>query len=135
MSSLTSTRFETFFSGSEIVVCGQLSDNVTGKDLHYTVTGKSPNAVKKFLPQNEPVVVGDHGIENKPGLLERTWAYLRIRQILEGGHCMCGKKQEAIQMALKVFVFVLVLMGWSFLPNALRPFKIYCAPPNLGIRT
>ena len=24
-------------------------------------------------------------------------------------------------------------MGWSLLPNALRPFKIYCAPPNLGI--
>ena len=26
-------------------------------------------------------------------------------------------------------------MGWSLLPNALRPSKIYCAPPNLGIRT
>ena len=24
-------------------------------------------------------------------------------------------------------------MVWSLLPNALRPFKIYCAPPNLGI--
>ena len=24
-------------------------------------------------------------------------------------------------------------MGWSLLPNALRPFKIYCAPLNLGI--
>ena len=23
--------------------------------------------------------------------------------------------------------------GWSLLPNALRPFKIYCSPPNLGI--
>ena len=29
--------------------------------------------------------------------------------------------------------FVFVLKGWSLLPNALRPFKIYCAPPNLGI--
>ena len=27
-----------------------------------------------------------------------------------------------------------VLKGWSLLPNALRPFQIYCAPPNLGIR-
>ena len=26
-------------------------------------------------------------------------------------------------------------MEWSLLPNALRPFKIYCAPSNLGIRT
>ena len=30
-------------------------------------------------------------------------------------------------------VFLFVLMGWSLLPNALRPFQIYCAPPNLGI--
>ena len=26
-------------------------------------------------------------------------------------------------------------MGWSLLPKGLRNFKIYCAPPNLGIRT
>ena len=32
-----------------------------------------------------------------------------------------------------LFVFVFVLMGWSLLPNSLRPFQIYCAPPNLGI--
>ena len=30
-------------------------------------------------------------------------------------------------------LFVFVLMEWSLLPNALWPFKIYCAPPNLGI--
>ena len=30
-------------------------------------------------------------------------------------------------------VFVFVLMGWSLLPNALQPFKIYCAPLNLSI--
>ena len=29
----------------------------------------------------------------------------------------------------------IVLKGWSLLPNALRPFQIYCAHPNLGIRT
>ena len=32
-------------------------------------------------------------------------------------------------------VFVFVLMGWSLMPNALQPFKIYCAPLNLDIRT
>ena len=36
---------------------------------------------------------------------------------------------------LVYLVFVFVLMGWSLLPNALRPFEIYCGPPNLGIRT
>ena len=32
-----------------------------------------------------------------------------------------------------LFVFVFVLKGWSLLPNALQPFKIYCDSPNLGI--
>ena len=32
-----------------------------------------------------------------------------------------------------LFILIFVLMGWSLLPNALRPFKIYCAPPTLGI--
>ena len=36
---------------------------------------------------------------------------------------------------LHFFIFVFVFMGWSLLPNALRPFKIYCAPPNLDIWT
>ena len=31
-----------------------------------------------------------------------------------------------------VFVFLFILMGWSLQPNALRPFQIYCAPPNLS---
>ena len=30
-------------------------------------------------------------------------------------------------------LYSIVLMGWSLLPNALRPFQIYCAPPNLGV--
>ena len=32
-----------------------------------------------------------------------------------------------------LLLLVFVLMGWSLLPNALLPFKIYCDPPNLGI--
>ena len=32
-------------------------------------------------------------------------------------------------------IFIFDLMGCSLLPNALRPFKNYCASPNLGIRT
>ena len=29
------------------------------------------------------------------------------------------------------FIFVFVLMGWSLLPNVLRPFKIYCTLPTI----
>ena len=34
-----------------------------------------------------------------------------------------------------ILLYCIVLKGWSLLPNALRPFQIYRAPPNLGIRT
>ena len=33
-----------------------------------------------------------------------------------------------------IVLYCIVLKGWSLLPNALRPFQIYCAPPNLDIR-
>ena len=32
-------------------------------------------------------------------------------------------------------LYCIVLKGWSLLPNALQPFQIYWAPPNLDIRT
>ena len=35
--------------------------------------------------------------------------------------------------SFNVLVFIFVLMEWSLLPNALRHFQIYCAPPNLRI--
>ena len=34
-----------------------------------------------------------------------------------------------------IYISVFVLTRWSLLPNALQPFKIYCALTNLGIRT
>ena len=41
-------------------------------------------------------------------------------------------KHQSIVLGI-LYIFIYVLMGWSLLPNALRPFKIYCDPPNLGI--
>ena len=38
---------------------------------------------------------------------------------------------EENQINDKLFYFV--LNGWSLLPYALRPFQMYCAPPNLDI--
>ena len=40
-----------------------------------------------------------------------------------------------IQKGKLYLVFLFVLMVWSLLPNALRPFQIYFDPTNLGIRT
>ena len=43
-----------------------------------------------------------------------------------------GVKQRKSQYDLSLF-YCIVLKGWSLLPNALWPFQIYYAPPNLGI--
>ena len=40
---------------------------------------------------------------------------------------------KSIQLLILTIYFLLFLMGWSLLPNALRPFKIYCAPSSSGI--
>ncbi|KAJ9598932.1 hypothetical protein L9F63_010526, partial [Diploptera punctata] len=100
-SSLTNTRFETFFYGSELMVSGQLSNDITLKDLHYKVTGRSPNGIKIYYPETKAMVVPDHGIGKKPGILERIWAYLKIRFMLKGGRCKCTNKQKALQLTLK----------------------------------
>ena len=44
-------------------------------------------------------------------------------------------RNNGIYLNASTYLYWIVLMGWSLLPNALRPFQIYFAPPNLGIRT
>ena len=49
------------------------------------------------------------------------------------GKIPLGRPRRRVEDNIKMdLVFVFVLMGWSLLPNALRPFQIYCAPPNSG---
>ena len=47
----------------------------------------------------------------------------------------CGSVHVSLgRKSMKMFThIVFYLMGWSLLPNALRPFKIYCAPSNFDI--
>ena len=49
--------------------------------------------------------------------------------------CWCCNTFVYIIIAINNVFYCIVLNGWSLLPNALRSFQIYCAPPNLGIRT
>ena len=51
----------------------------------------------------------------------------------------CFNPQWEVLMYLNTFhpsmgrfkLYCIVLMGWPLLSNALRPFKIYCAPPTI----
>ena len=60
-----------------------------------------------------------------------VWSYVEHHGLLENSY---NQVLQGLFLTVILFVFAF-LVGWSLLPNALRPFKIYCAPPNLGIRT
>ena len=53
----------------------------------------------------------------------------------------CGHYQPTVFTIIKLksresstdILYCIELQGWSLLPDAPRPFQIYCAPPNLGI--
>ena len=70
----------------------------------FLANGCLPNATIKFDRNDHPLMLLRDKITNFI-----TYMYLQIN---------CN-------------VFVFVLMEWSLLPNELRPFKIYCAPPNI----
>ena len=52
---------------------------------------------------------------------------MRINYSFKTRHCIC--------VSIYIITLYLFLMGWSLLPNALQPCKLYCGPPNFGIRT
>ena len=71
---------------------------------------------------------------------------IKCRRLRWAGHVLImGERRSAFNILtgnpkgsrrrMISFFFVFVLMGWSLLPNDLLPFKIYCDPPNLDIRT
>ena len=62
-----------------------------------------------------------------PHFLFIFWKYVTV--------CLLVFNKLLFSIHLLCYEDVFVLKGWSLLPNALWPFKIYCAPPNLGIRT
>jgi hypothetical protein len=56
---------------------------------------------------------------------------LQQRNLVKAEKSLCGDAN----INLSCILFVFDLMEWSLLSNALKPFKVYCAPPNFGIRT
>uniref|UniRef100_A0A3P9II17 Inter-alpha-trypsin inhibitor heavy chain 3 n=1 Tax=Oryzias latipes TaxID=8090 RepID=A0A3P9II17_ORYLA len=84
---LTQTNFSQYYNGSEIVVAGQILDN----------------EVDNFIPQVVAIsVTSNHPdpIENVPdSVLERVWAYLTVKQLLEQELKSSGKR--ALELSLK----------------------------------
>uniref|UniRef100_A0A3P9IJ68 Inter-alpha-trypsin inhibitor heavy chain 3 n=1 Tax=Oryzias latipes TaxID=8090 RepID=A0A3P9IJ68_ORYLA len=80
---LTQTNFSQYYNGSEIVVAGQILDN----------------EVDNFIPQVVAISVPD-------SVLERVWAYLTVKQLLEQELLVSGSEKEkvkkrALELSLK----------------------------------
>ena len=71
----------------------------------------------------------------------REWELFFIFTTLAGHFaelCVSFSRRRCQRWDITLYCIVLyciVLKGWSLLTNALGLFQIYCAPPNLGIRT
>ncbi|KAI5093725.1 inter-alpha-trypsin inhibitor heavy chain H4 precursor [Silurus meridionalis] len=90
---LTQTTFKQFYNGSEIVVAGQITDNnletlqteviAISKDTNVTYQDSvSIKDVIDVLPQHE-------------NFIQRLWAYLTVKQLLEKEMTLKGDEKEA----------------------------------------
>uniref|UniRef100_A0A3Q2ZJY5 Inter-alpha-trypsin inhibitor heavy chain H3-like n=1 Tax=Kryptolebias marmoratus TaxID=37003 RepID=A0A3Q2ZJY5_KRYMA len=91
---LTQTNFSQYYNGSEIVVAGEIMDN--------DIETFSPQVVAisvRISPQK-------HKINLTVGLLQRVWAYLTVKQLLEKELLLSGAekekvKKEVLELSLK----------------------------------
>ncbi|KAL3853670.1 hypothetical protein ACJMK2_017193 [Sinanodonta woodiana] len=88
-SSLTRTTFHNYFDGTEKVVAGKLknsSENVPIVEVHYGKTDvNSPQSLVLVLPADfvMPKFVNLTDMADLEEIMEKSWAYLRVKQLLE----------------------------------------------------
>ncbi|XP_031424241.1 inter-alpha-trypsin inhibitor heavy chain H3-like isoform X1 [Clupea harengus] len=98
---LTQTIFSYYYNGSEIVVAGQITDNNTN-DFSTEVIAISKNSKVIYkdmkLTKDEKLPADLSSLEN---FLQRLWACLTVKQLLEKELMLTGEEKEAVRkMAL-----------------------------------
>ncbi|KAM9525317.1 inter-alpha-trypsin inhibitor heavy chain H3-like [Salvelinus alpinus] len=99
---LTQTNFSQYYNGSEIVVSGQITDNNIETFTAEVIAISKSNRVmySETIPTDEP-------IEARPDShIQRLWAYLTVKQLLDKEVQSSGKakekvKKEALDLCLK----------------------------------
>ncbi|XP_045079699.1 inter-alpha-trypsin inhibitor heavy chain H3-like [Coregonus clupeaformis] len=99
---LTQTNFSQYYNGSEIVVSGQITDNNIEMFTAEVIAISKSNRVmySETIPMEEP-------IEARPDShIQRLWAYLTVKQLLDKEVQSSGKvkekvKKEALDLCLK----------------------------------
>ncbi|XP_035980554.1 inter-alpha-trypsin inhibitor heavy chain H3 isoform X1 [Fundulus heteroclitus] len=97
---LTQTNFSQYYNGSEIVVAGEIIDN--NVEI-FTPQVVAISTRQKVAYSNTNSSVGS--LDTK-GLLQRVWAYLKVKQLLEKELLLTGSeknnaKKEALELSLK----------------------------------
>jgi len=112
-SSLTETTFHTFYKGSEMVVAGRLTGSDQGTRFEYSVEGSGREAYSQSGHEVESLSLYtsrpmDTFLEvarqrKSQGFLERLWAFLRVRELLNKVEATEDEaaKAKALQLALK----------------------------------
>ncbi|XP_035980552.1 inter-alpha-trypsin inhibitor heavy chain H3 isoform X11 [Fundulus heteroclitus] len=100
---LTQTNFSQYYNGSEIVVAGEIIDNNIETFIPQVVAISTERRVKTF---NTNTSVDSSTGTVADGFLQRVWAYLTVKQLLEKQLLLSGSdkekvKQEALELSLK----------------------------------
>ncbi|XP_033994586.1 inter-alpha-trypsin inhibitor heavy chain H3-like isoform X3 [Trematomus bernacchii] len=99
---LTQTEFSQYYNGSEIVVAGKITDNDIGT---FTPQVVAISSSKKMTFSNPNGTVESTGTESADQI-QRVWAYLTVKQLLEKELLLSGAekenvKREALELSLK----------------------------------
>ncbi|XP_034307064.2 inter-alpha-trypsin inhibitor heavy chain H4 isoform X1 [Magallana gigas] len=88
-STVTDRRFNNYFKGSELVVAGKSDDiNRLQQGMKISATGYGHRNISINYPPNQCTILPykDQGLppgERHPGMMEKLWAYLTIKQLLK----------------------------------------------------
>ncbi|XP_026017029.1 inter-alpha-trypsin inhibitor heavy chain H3-like isoform X1 [Astatotilapia calliptera] len=99
---LTQTNFSQYYNGSEIVVAGQITDNDTETFTPQVVAISS----NRRLVFSDPNGIVESGGSVSDDLIQRVWAYLTVKQLLDKELQLSGPekeqvKKEALSLSLK----------------------------------
>ncbi|XP_047202332.1 inter-alpha-trypsin inhibitor heavy chain H3-like [Girardinichthys multiradiatus] len=101
---LTQTNFSQYYNGSEIVVAGEIIDNNIETFTPQVVAISQSERKVTFSNTNRSVDSSTETVAE--GLLQRIWAYLTVKQLLEKELLLSGPekekvKGEALELSLK----------------------------------
>ncbi|KAM6927218.1 inter-alpha-trypsin inhibitor heavy chain H3-like [Xenentodon cancila] len=100
---VTQTNFRQYYNGSEIVVAGQITDNNV-ETFVPQVLANSGNRKMMFSNTSSSITPPPGTVPE--GLLQRIWAYLTVKQLLEKELMLSGPekdkvREEALELSLK----------------------------------